>query len=410
MIMSDTSSRGEIINIAIVGCGTIAPTHADAIAEAPEIGARVTACCDIVPEKAQAFAEKYGLRAMSWAEALADPDIDAVSICTPSGLHTDLGVEAMLAGKHVVIEKPLDVTPEACDRLIAAQRETGKVLACISQHRFDPATIFVRDALERGDLGKTALAEARVTWYRTQQYYDSGDWRGTWALDGGGCLMNQGVHTVDLMLWLCGPATSVYAQTRTLGHERIEVEDCVAATVTFANGAIGTIIASTAAYPGFPVRLAVHGTHGTAILEGDALQTYAVIGEKTVHGHPAAAHAIGIATGGTRSMGTASTAIPTSTTSNNEGVEEAETEDGEFPGAPAKWGDSHKKQLADFVRCCRTGETPLVDGVQAKAAVELILAVYESARTGQVVKLSTERQPDAPAPVRSAAPSSRGEI
>ena len=383
------------IRIAIVGCGTIAPTHADAIASAPEIGARVTACSDIEPEKSKAFAAKYGLRAMSWQEILADPDIDALSICTPSGLHAELGVPALKAGKHVIIEKPLDITPAACDRLIAAQASTGKVLACVSQHRFDPATVFVRDAIDRGDLGAIALAEARVTWYRTQEYYDSGDWRGTWALDGGGCLMNQGVHTVDLLIWLCGKPTSVYAQVRTLAHERIEVEDCVAATVTFESGAIATITASTAAYPGFPVRLAIHGSNGSAIMEGDALQTYAIMGEKAIHGHPAALHAVGIATGGTRSMGTASTAIPEATEPAS-GIDEAT--DDEFPGAPAKWGDSHRAQIADFVRCCRTGGTPLVDGVQGKAAVELILAVYESARTGQVVTLT------------SPIPSSRGEI
>src|SRR3569833_1894451 len=200
------------LRIAIIGCGVIAPTHIDAIASAPELGARVIACCDIAPAKADAFASKYGVPAMSWADILADANIDAVSICTPSGLHAELGGEALKAGKHVIVEKPLDITPEACDRLIAAQQSTGKVLACVSQHRFDPATVFVHDAIERGDLGKVALAEARVTWYRTQQYYASGDWRGTWALDGGGCLMHQGVHTVDLMLWLCGRATSVYAR------------------------------------------------------------------------------------------------------------------------------------------------------------------------------------------------------
>ena len=386
--------------MAIVGCGTIAPTHVDAITAEPGIGVRVVACCDIDDVMAREFGEKYGIPAVTWADLLADPAVDAVSICTPSGVHADLGVETMRAGKHVLIEKPLDITPDACERLIDAQRESGKVLACVSQHRFDPATIFVREAIQRGDIGAVALAEARITWYRTQQYYDSGDWRGTWALDGGGCLMNQGVHTVDLMLWLCGRATSVYAQTRTLGHDRIEVEDCVAATVTFENGAIGTIIASTAAYPGFPVRLAVHGTLGTAVMEGDALQTYAVMGEKTVYGHPAAAHAVGIATGGTRSMSTASTAIPEPTPlpqplsppgKGEPARTDGETDDGEFPGAPAKWGDSHRAQIADFARCCRTGEKPLVDGVQAKAAVDLILAVYESARTGQIVKLGPAR-------------------
>ena len=195
--------------------------------------------------------------------------MDAVSICAPSGLHADLGVRALRAGKHVVVEKPMDVSLAACDRLLAAQRESGKTLAVISQHRFDFASITVKDALDAGTLGPLVFAEARVPWYRTQEYYDSGDWRGTWALDGGGALMNQGVHTADLLRWLCGPVETVYAQARTLAHERIEVEDVVAATVTFANGAIATLSASTALYPGFAVRLSVHGTEGSAIIEGD---------------------------------------------------------------------------------------------------------------------------------------------
>jgi len=367
----------EALRIAIVGCGTIAPTHADAIRAISDDSIRLVACCDDIPTRSAKFAETYGVRAVSWTDLLADPDIDAVSICTPSGVHADLGVEAMKAGKHVLIEKPLEISIAACDRLIDAQAVTGRTLACVCQHRFDPSTLFVRDAVSRGDLGSVALVDARVTWYRTQQYYDSADWRGTWELDGGGCLMNQGVHTVDLMLWLCGPARSVFAQTRTLGHERIEVEDCVAATVAFDNGAIGTIVASTAAYPGFPVRLAIHGTQGTAVLEGDALQTYAIIGEKAIYGQTAAPHAVSIATGGTRS-----------TVSNSSVSEPVDAPDeGEGPTVPARWGDSHRAQIADFARCCRTGEKPLVGGLEGRAAVELILAIYESARSGHMVEL-----------------------
>ena len=190
--------------------------------------------------------------------------------------------------------------------------------------------------------------------------------------------MNQGVHTIDLMLWLCGPAKSVYAQTRTLGHERIEVEDCVSATVTFESGAIGTVTASTAAYPGFPVRLAIHGTRGSAILEGDAIHAYEIIGEESAVGQPAALHALSIATGGTRTLPTSTVTEPTAASC--DGIDDP------F-GAPAKWGDSHRAQLADFARCCRTGERPRVDGHQGRAAVELILAIYESARTGNVVEV-----------------------
>src|SRR3569833_1522249 len=307
----------EALTIAIVGCGTIAPTHADAIIADGGDHVRLVGCCDSDASTADAFRRRYNVPALSWTNLLDAPDIDAVSICTPTGTHAELGVQALMSGKHVIIEKPLDVTAEACDRLIDAQRVSGKTLACICQHRFDASTIFMHDAIARGDLGAIALVEARVTWHRTQQYYDSAGWRGTWALDGGGCLMNQGVHTVDLMLWLCGSVRSVYAHNRT------------AATLTFANGGIGSIVASTAAYPGFPVRLAVHGTQGSAVLEGDALETFSILGEMTIQGNRAAVHAVSIATGGTRAA----------TASVDAAVDEPTT-----PMSPAKWGDSHRAQ------------------------------------------------------------------
>jgi UDP-N-acetyl-2-amino-2-deoxyglucuronate dehydrogenase len=368
--------------IAIVGCGTIAPTHADAIAEISQTtAARIVACCDVDAGRAAAFAKRFDVPAVDWQSILADPAIDAVSLCTPSGLHADLGAEALLAGKHVVVEKPLDVTLAACDKLIDAQQHSGKVLACISQHRFDPASVYVYDKIRTGELGDVFLTEARVSWYRTQEYYDSGDWRGTWQLDGGGCLMNQGVHTVDLMLWLCGPATSVYAQARTAAHKQIEVEDVIAATVTFESGAVGNLLATTAAYPGFPVRLAVHGTKGTAVIEGDALQCYAAVGHDLISGPAPGTHAVGIATGGTSSM-----AIPVGRDEPRDTV--VDPVEPALPGAPPTWGDSHRRQLAEFIECCRTGARPRVDGPQGRAAVELILAAYESAKTGMPVSVS----------------------
>ncbi|MDQ2688293.1 MAG: Gfo/Idh/MocA family oxidoreductase [Armatimonadota bacterium] len=354
------------LRFAIVGCGSIAPTHADALAALPPGEAVLTACCDSVPERAQAFAERYGVQSVSYEALLRDASIDAVSVCAPSGLHAALGVPTLRAGKHVIVEKPMDVSLDACDRLMAAQRESGKTFAVISQHRFDPASLAVKEMMEKGEFGPLVLADARVPWYRTQEYYDSGDWRGTWAMDGGGCLMNQGVHTVDLLRWLCGPVATVYARAATLAHERIEVEDVVSATLTFANGAVGTLTASTAAYPGFAARLSVHGARGSAVIEGDRLQTLAIQGRAVETGQLATEHALQVAQGGTRAA-TASVTAASDPTS--------------------LWGDAHRAELQDFIECCRTGRMPLVNGQEGRNAVELVLAVYESARTGEVVRL-----------------------
>ena len=356
------------LTFALIGCGSIAPTHAKALAALPG-DARLTHCCDTNATLAAAFAAQFGLKTASFEAILADPVIDVVTFCTPSGLHADLGARALAAGKHVVIEKPMEITPAACEPLLAAQRASGRKLAIISQHRFDPSCQLVHATLERGELGALVLAEARVPWYRTQEYYDSGDWRGTWTLDGGGCLMNQGVHTVDLLLWLAGPVKSVYAQMRTAAHERIEVEDVVTATLTFTNGAVGSLMATTSAYPGFPAYLGLHGTQGSAVIEGDELKLLAIKGRETVHGQGATAHSVQVATGGTKSATAHSAAIP------------------QAPAAPGAWawGDAHRAQFADFIRAVRTGGDPLVDGIAGRAAVALINAVYESARTGRPV-------------------------
>ena len=356
------------LRFGVIGCGTIAPTHAEALAALPE-DARLVACADIVPDRAEAFAQRFGVRALPVADLLAARDIDAVSICAPSGLHGELGVPALQAGKHVIVEKPFEISLPSCDRLVAAQRASGLSLGVISQHRFDPASVRVRQALDAGELGSLVMVDARIPWYRTQEYYDSGDWRGTWAMDGGGCLMNQGIHTVDLMRWLCGPITSVFARMRSsAAHARIEVEDAVCATLTFANGAIGTVMASTAAYPGFPARLALYGAHGSAVIEGDTLQTLAVRDQQPDAAQSPAHHALQVASGGTQAATAHATPLQASDPS-------------------AVWGDAHRAQLLDFVSSCRAGTPPAVDAVQGRAAVEVVLAVYASARTGQGVEL-----------------------
>jgi Predicted dehydrogenases and related proteins len=358
------------LRFALVGCGAIAPTHTQALKELPEI-ARLTHCVDVDEARANAFAAKHGLKVATWEAVLADPEIDIVTLCTPSGRHGDLAAQALRAGKHVVVEKPMEVSVAACEELLAIQRSSGRRLAVISQHRFDPASQEIRRLLDEKALGRFIAAEIRIPWYRTQEYYDSGDWRGTWALDGGGCLMNQGIHTIDLMLWLCGPVREVHARVATAAHERIEVEDLACATLVFANGALGTLFGSTSCYPGFLASLAIYGTKGTAIIEGDELKALAIEGRDIINHSAGTAHALQVATGGTRSA-----------------VHHAE-KDQDTPSARSawKWGDAHRAQFAEFIQAIRENRDPLVDGVAGREAVRLIHAVYESARTGATVRL-----------------------
>jgi predicted dehydrogenase len=336
--------------------------------------ARLVAVADLNAEKAARLAQTMGVTRVykSDIEMLKDKEIDAVIFATPSGLHADQAVRAMQAGKHVIVEKPMDITLDACDRMVAAEKQAGKKLAIISQHRWDHSSIFVKDAVTAGKLGKLILVEVSVKWWRTQQYYDAGDWRGTWALDGGGALMNQGVHTVDLMQWMAGPVKSVYAKAATGGHERIEVEDVVVATLQFASGAIGTLTASTACYDGQPARLDLYGTEGSAVIEGDRLKLFNLKDGTTADAEAVSQHALSVARGGTASV-----------------KDEAVTRLGDAakrdPGAV--WGDAHREQIRDFMRAIRSGGTPLIHGAEGRKPIEIIRAIYKSAERGAVVEL-----------------------
>lgn len=357
------------LRFGIIGCGVIGPTHAGAIGQIE--GAQLVAVCDVLPQRAKAMAEKFGVEKAyaTEAELLADPDVDAVCLCTPSGMHAEGAVAALRAGKHVVIEKPMEITLSACDRIIAEAERARRKVTVISQHRFDTASMLVKDLIDSGRLGKIVLVTADVKWWRTQQYYDSGDWRGTWRLDGGGCLMNQGVHTVDLIQWLAGPVAQVSGHVRTAAHDRIEVEDIAAATLTFRNGAIGTLVASTASYPGFPVRIDIYGTEGSAILEGDRLKNVTLKDGTTFATEDAAEHALAVARGGTNSVKDRAAARPNA--------------------APvgAVWGDAHREQLRDFIDAIRMDRDPLITARDARHPVEIILGVYESSRSGKAVEL-----------------------
>ena len=336
----------------IIGTGVIAAMHADAIATLP--GARLVAVTDVAAGAAAAFAAARGCAAEPDPGALlARADIDVVCVCVPSGLHAEVGVRAAKAGKHLVVEKPIDVTLEAADRLIEAALRAGVALTVISQHRFDPGLIELKRLLGEGALGRLVLGEASTKWFRTQAYYDSAGWRGSWAMDGGS-LMNQGVHYVDLLRWCMGPVTEVTAVCTTQAHQ-IEAEDTALAIVRFGSGAVGTILSSTAAFPGFPQRLEITGTEGTVTIEDGQIV-------RRAFGTGARAGGDGGDAGlpGTADVGSDPAAIDVS---------------------------GHAAQIADLLAAIDEGRAPAVGGQAGRDALEIVCAVYESARTGRSVTL-----------------------
>jgi UDP-N-acetyl-2-amino-2-deoxyglucuronate dehydrogenase len=346
----DASTHG----FGIVGAGVIAATHAEAIGAIP--GATLVAVTDLVPQRAAAFAEVRGCAAEpDLAALLARDDIDVVSVCVPSGRHAEVGVPIAAAGKNLVVEKPIDVTLTAADRLIDAVHSARVAMTVISQHRFDPGLIELRRLAGTGALGRLLLGEAATKWYRSQGYYDSAEWRGTWALDGG-ALMNQGIHYADLLRWIMGPVTEVTAVSATEDHQ-IEVEDVSLALLRFASGAVGTITSSTVVFPGFAQRLEISGTNGTVVIEDGHLSYEGLRAE--------------VADPGLRGHRTARGAS--------------------LAGAAANAADlgisSHIAQITDLLAAVDEKRDPLVTGADGRQTLELISAVYESARTGRTVTL-----------------------
>ena len=345
----------------------IGPIHAAAIDALSN--ARLVAVVDEDAERARRLADPFGAEAATELDRVLErSDVDVVVVCVPSGLHAAIGGRAAAAGKHVVVEKPVEVTLEAADQLIAAARSAGVKLGVISQHRFDPGVRRTKELIDSGRLGRLVLGDAYVKWYRTQRYYDSGDWRGTWGLDGGGCLMNQGVHYVDLLQWMMGPVERIFGRCRTTDHT-IDVEDVATALVSFQNGAVGVIEASTAVYPGMEERLEVTGTGGTLVVQSGVLRACEL---KDEEGETPSYRTLTESEGGGGGGGGATAASdPT-----------------------AIGGDSHRAQLADFLDAVEKDRPPAVSGEDARRPLEVILGVYESARTGQEVTLPLGRSAD----------------
>lgn len=341
------------MRFAIIGAGVIGAVHARLLDSLPE-RATLVAVVDIDVERAHNLADPRGARVYSDTASLyAAEEVDAVSICLSSALHSDFAIEALSAGKHVLVEKPIDISLAAADRLIAAEAASGKVVTVVSQRRFQAASSFVKRSIEQGELGRITSGAVESPFFRPQAYYDSGDWRGTLAGDGGGALMNQGIHALDLLVWALGEPVRVSAFTGQVAHERIEVEDIAAAVIEFEGGAIGTIVASTAAYPGLPVRLSVHGDEGSAVIEQDELRYFHSRSHEQAD-HQSAAGLL---------------------------VEEL----------PEGWSSvdwAHRAQYEDFIDAIEAGRSPAVTTRDGRRSLAVVLAVYESAKTGRSVELT----------------------
>ena len=344
------------IHVGLIGAGNISDTHARAAAAIP--GVAIAGVYAPTPAHAQRLAAAHGAVAFDSLDALlAHRPLDLVVIGSPSGLHAEHGVAAARRGLHVLVEKPIDVAAARADALVAEAERAGVRLGVIFQDRLKPDVQRARALVAEGRLGHPILATAHVKWYRPPEYYAGSRWRGTQALDGGGALMNQGVHTVDLLLWLFGPVRRVFGRTAALLHP-IEVEDTAVAVLEFENGALGTIEAATSVYPGYPRRIELTGSHGTMVVDGDRLAAIDLASES--------------------SGGRASPKLA-----------QAPPSEGGPPAASSPVvadASAHQRVIEDFIRAIAANAPPCCDGREGRRSVALIEAIYRSARTGQAVE------------------------
>jgi UDP-N-acetyl-2-amino-2-deoxyglucuronate dehydrogenase len=344
------------VGFGIIGLGMIAKFHALALKAAD--GGRLAACYSRSRDKAIAFAGEYGCRGYSsLSEFLADPELEVVSICTPSGAHMEPALEAARAGKHLLVEKPMEVTLERCDAIIEACRQKGVLCAGIFPTRFWEPAILIKEAIDASRFGRLSMGGAYAKYYRSQEYYDSGGWHGTWKYDGGGAVMNQGIHAIDLLQWYMGPVERVRAVSKTLGHTNIEVEDAATAMLEFKNGALGIIECSTAVFPGYQKKIEIGGTEGSVILVQDKLEAWSFASKTERDKEIWQKHSGASKTGWGASD----------------------------PGNVNTLG--HQRQIEDLINAVEKKQAPLVTGEEARKAVEIVLAIYRSSRTDRPVTL-----------------------
>ncbi|MBL7154256.1 MAG: Gfo/Idh/MocA family oxidoreductase [Phycisphaerae bacterium] len=341
-------------NFGVVGSGLIADFHARAIGDLDN--AKFVGCCDKIPERAAALAEKYDAKAFeTYQDMVASDDIDVVTIATPSGFHLEPAVAAAEAGKHVVCEKPVEITLERIDAMIAAHEKAGTRLGGIFPYRFNDSQKVLREAINSGRFGTISYAGIYVPWWRTDEYYKD-SWHGTWKLDGGGAMMNQSIHMVDMLCDVMPPIESLRAYTGAIGHD-IETEDTAVAAVKYTNGALGVIYGTTASWPGQFRRFEIMGTKGTVIQVEDSFTVWQFADEKAQDEEIRAKFG-GITGGG--------------------GVSD--------PAAITH--DNHTKNFKAFLEAVETGEDFWIDGAEARKAVEVILAIYQSAKERKPIKLN----------------------
>lgn len=340
----------------IIGCGMISDFHATAISELEH--GQLVGVSSRNADNAKRLTDKYNVDGYSdYNEMLKRSDLDIVCICTPSGAHLEPAIATAEAGKHVVVEKPLEITLQRCDEIIQACDESSVQLCAIFNSRFTEGAELVKSTIESGRFGKLTLGDAYIKWFRSQEYYDSGGWRGTWNLDGGGALMNQSIHAIDLLQYFMGPVKSVQAFTDTLAHERIEVEDVAVAALRFQNGALGVIEGTTAAYPGMFKKTEICGTQGTAILEEEDIVKWEF--------HPE---------------------LPEDNEIREKFAQQTDTGGGASDPRAINHAN-HRRQLENLINGLENDASILVDGREGRKAVEIILAIYQSSREGRIVEL-----------------------
>jgi UDP-N-acetyl-2-amino-2-deoxyglucuronate dehydrogenase len=336
----------ETVDFAILGAGMVADYHHQAIAANAELGARLVAVAHYNPARFPAICSQFGVPCVTQEKLLADPTVDVVCICTPTGQHAAQAIATARAGKHVLVEKPMALSLADAEAMIAACDQAGVKMGVVLQRRAEPLFQRIHSAIRAGDLGDLTLGVVTMPYYRSQAYYDQADWRGTWTLDGGGVLMNQGIHLVDLLIWYMGDPVEVRAHADTL-HRGIEVEDTLAAILRFANGALATITATTTAAPGFPHRIEIYGTNGCIQMEGESVRQWTLA-------DPAKA---------TVEAPEASIAADAGAGSDPRGI------------APT----GHIAIFRDFIHALRENRALLVDGMEGQRSLATVLAVYQAA-------------------------------
>jgi UDP-N-acetyl-2-amino-2-deoxyglucuronate dehydrogenase len=339
-------SNERTYGFAILGAGMVAEYHRQAIEANADIGARLVAVGHYNPDRFEAIAADFGAPCTTHGQLLSNPAVDIVCICTPSGQHADQAIAAAQAGKHVLVEKPMALNLDDADAMIETCSRERVKLGVVLQRRAEPLFRRVREAISGGDLGELTLGIVTIPYVRPQAYFEQAEWRGTWGMDGGGVLMNQGIHLVDLLIWYMGDPVDVQAYANTL-HRDIEVEDTLAAALRFPNGALATITATTTTAPGFPHRVEIYGTGGGIQIEGESAGRWDLAEPALAKTEPAATSVATDAGAGGDPRGIKPT--------------------------------GHIAVFRDFLKALGEGRDPEIDGAEGRRSVATVLAVYEAA-------------------------------